>query len=129
MKKNTHYLKNHLYQSSCFEFPATTDEYGKKRKFQLAWLNFFSGLVCSKCTNGRFCKYYVLFGWLESGQLGILVSRPLTNFRKATEILREHYYGKQSNGIRNGKLSHINAVADSIHFIKFKVQSVDSLLV
>jgi len=73
----------------------------------------------------------VLFGKSETGQLGILVSRPLENFRKATEILQDHFCGKQSNEMQGGKLSHINAVADSMSFINFmekRVQPVDNYL-
>ena len=112
-------LKNPFVPTSSYKFPATTDEYGEKRKFQHSWLNSFPGLVYSPCTNGGFCKCCVLFGKSETGQLGILISRPLENFRKATEILRDHFCGKQSNGMQGGKLSDINAVTDSMSFINF----------
>ena len=48
------------------------------------------------------------------------MSRPLINFCKASEILRDHCCGKQGKG----KLSHINAVSDSLDFIKFMEQTV-----
>ena len=54
----------------------------------MSWLQTFSGSVYSPSVNGGFCKHCVLFGKASSGQsLGISVSRPLTNLRKATEIL------------------------------------------
>ena len=89
LDNNTKYslLKTPFVPSSSYSFPATTDEYGKKRRFQHSWLHSFPGLVYSQYTNGGFCKYCVLFGRLESGKLGILVSRPLVNFRKATEMI------------------------------------------
>ena len=102
-------LKTPFVPNSSYNFPATADEYGKKRRFQHSWLHFFPGLVYSQCTNGGFCKFCVLFGRSESGQLGILVSRRLINFRKASEILRDHFCAKHGKG----KLSHINAVSDS----------------
>ena len=51
------------------------------------------------------------------------MSRPLINFRKASEILCDHFCGKQGKG----KLSHINAVSDSLDFIKFMEQTVQSV--
>ena len=42
------------------------------------------------------------------------------NFCKASEILHDHFCGKQGKG----KLSHINAVSDSSDFIKFMEQMV-----
>ena len=37
-------------------------------------------------------------------ELGVLVNRPLTNFKKATEILSEHFYNS-SKGCSRGKSS------------------------
>ena len=48
------------------------------------------------------------------------MSRPLINFHKASEILHDHFCGKQGKG----KLSHINAVPDPLDFIKFMEQMV-----
>ena len=40
------------------------------------------------------------------------MSRPLTNFRKATEILKDHQIFEGKDG--NGKTSHRHAMADSM---------------
>ena len=47
-------LKTPFVPSSSYHFPATADEYGKKRRFQHSWLHSFPGLVYSQCTNGGF---------------------------------------------------------------------------
>ena len=108
-------LKTPFVPSSSYHFPATADEYDKKRWFQYSWLHSFPGSVYFQCTNGKLCKYCVLFWWLECEQLRILVSQPLINFAKASEILYYHSYGKQGKG----KLFHINVVSDFLDFIKF----------
>ena len=59
--------------------------------------------------------------------LGILVSQPFTNFRKATETLRDHFFAKDGKG----KLSHTLAVADSMTFVSYmeqRMQPIDMLL-
>lgn len=42
---------------------------------------------------GGYCKYCALFARCEPNvnELGVLVNRPLTNYKKATEILRDHF--------------------------------------
>ena len=51
-------LKNLFVPTSSCKFPATADEYGKKKKVSTFLAQFsFPGLVYSPCTNGEFCKY------------------------------------------------------------------------
>ena len=121
-------LTKHFKPGCTFKFPGVPDNHGRNRSFQLSWLQAFPGLVYSPSLNGGFCKYCVLFGKVHDGQpLGVLVSRPLANFRKATEILKDHFVGKDGNG----KLSHKRTVADSITFISHmegKAQPVNIML-
>ena len=44
-----------------FSFP-TTEQSGKKRKFNIIWLSKHPWLAYSKLLDGAFCKLYVLFG-------------------------------------------------------------------
>lgn len=95
----------------------------------MSWLQIFPGLAYSPSLNGGFCKYHcVLFGKVHDGQpLGVLVSRPLSNFRKATEILKDHFMGKDGNG----KMSHKRAMEDSMTFISVmegRAQPINILL-
>ena len=87
-------MKQSKPECTC-KFPDVPDNHGQNRCFQLSWLQAFPGLVYSPSLNGGFFKYCVLFGKVHGSQpLGVLVSRPLTNFRKATEILKDHLWGK-----------------------------------
>jgi len=73
------------------------------------------------------CTFWKVRKW-TAGNSGITATYKLLQSYRDTE---RTFYGKQTNGIRSEKLSHINAVASSIHFINFmenKVQPVDSLL-
>ena len=49
------------------------------------------------CTDGGFCKYCALFARCGPTvtELGVLVNKPLTNFKKATEKLDQHFFQKQ----------------------------------
>ena len=42
---------------------------------------------------GGYCKCCAFFArcWPNVNELGVLVNRPLTNYKKATEILRDHF--------------------------------------
>ena len=72
---------------------------GCKRHFQSSWLSKYNGLVYSESADGGFCKYCVVF--VKCGpnckvkELVVLVKKPLTNFKKATEKLDEHFHDKQ----------------------------------
>ncbi|KAL4134765.1 hypothetical protein QTP88_006480 [Uroleucon formosanum] len=78
-----------------FIFP--TQNHAKfKRQFQIKWLNTFNWLAYSKCKEGAFCKYCVLFlnqnqvGKGSHESLGGLVTKPYTNLKKALETFRCH---------------------------------------
>ena len=66
----------------------------------------------SESQDVRYCKYCILFARCEPSmqELGVLVNRPLTNFKKATEKLNEHFC---SEGCR----SHQAAVERAMTFI------------
>ena len=58
--------------------------------------------------NGGFCEPCILFGiGSDDMDLGVLVSRPLTNFKKATDELKAH----------NKKASHLGAVTSADLFL------------
>ena len=69
----------------------------------------------SESENGGFCKYCVLFGRCAASvkELGVLVSRPLINFKKATEVLGDHFY---QNSPRAKKYHHA-AYEQAVTFI------------
>lgn len=97
---------------------------GCKRHFQDNWLLKYNGLVYSESANGGFCKYCVLFGKCDPRvkELGVLVNKPLINFKKATEKLDEHFHRKQF---------HKLAVEDAMMFSKIqknKALSIDQQL-
>ena len=81
-------LTNHFQPSVDYKFPKGSSG----RSFQYQWLQSFPWLVYSKQEDGGFCLPCVLFtpaGYRGSNP-GILVSRPLTLFKKALETLRKH---------------------------------------
>ena len=87
---NTRYslLTNHFQPSADYNFPKGASG----RSFQYQWLQSFPWLVYSKQEDGGFCLPCVLFasaGYRRSSP-GVLVSRPLTVFKKALEMLRKH---------------------------------------
>ena len=98
-------LKEHFVPAPDYVFPARIFQ-GIARHFQHSWLTKYPGLVYSASEDGGFCKYCVLFTSCEASvkELGVLVNRPLTNFKKATEILSEHFYNS-SKGCSRGKSS------------------------
>ena len=83
-KRNIHFSSNTLYLVLVM-FPTK----GKERRFQHSWLQKFPGLVYSESENGGFSQYCILFGRCAASvkELGVLVCRPLINFKKVTEIL------------------------------------------
>ena len=102
--------------SRFYQFPCIKDSSGKNRFFKYDWLEKYPGLVYSPIAKGGFCKYCVLFAKTDSlDSLGILVSRPLTSVRKATEILQSHFFGK--NG--RGRLTHVQATMDAKYFKQY----------
>lgn len=55
-----------------------------------------NGLVYSESDDGGYCKYCVLFGKCGPTvkELGVLVNRPLIDFKRATEKLTDHFHNK-----------------------------------
>ena len=100
-------LKNHFKPGVNYSFPKSIST---GRSFQYRWLTQFPWLVYSKQVNGGFCLPCVIFassGYRGSGP-GVLVSRPLTAFTKALEVLNKHM----------GKQYHKDAVLRSDKFLK-----------
>ena len=97
-----HLLTHHFKPSSTYQFPLF--QYGKqKRSFQHTWLSRYNGLVYSELDKGGYCKYCVLFGqcaYSVTSFVGVLISRPLTNFQKASAKLREHFEGLSTGNAR-----------------------------
>ena len=89
-------LTEPFHPNRFYQFPCIKDSSGKNGYFKYDWLEKYPGLVYSPIAKGGFCKYCVLFAKTDSSAstLGILVSRPLTSVRKATEILQNHFFGK-----------------------------------
>ena len=48
-------------------------------------------------------------------ELGVFVTKPFTNFKKATEQLGGHFHG---TGTSKGSKSHCNAMQDATTFMK-----------
>ena len=53
--------------------------------------------------------------WSLSFQLGVLVQKPFTNFKKASEILGEHSHG--ADKASKGRKSHQAAVEAAMSFL------------
>ena len=108
-------LKKHFVPASDYKFPTRTIN-GIHRHFQHSWLSRYPGLVYSKSQNGGYCKYCVLFGKHEPSvkELGVFVTKPFTNFKKATEQLGGHFHG---TGISKGSKTHHNAMQDATTFM------------
>ena len=62
----------------------------------MSWLGKYNGLTYSQSLGGGFCLFCVLFGQCEPSvkELGVLVNRPLPNFKNAIEKLTEHFVSK-----------------------------------
>ena len=104
-------LKHHYASSKGYQFPARA--FGaKQRRFQVSWLDKFGGLVYSESKEGGYCKYCVLFATCEGSVkgLGVLVNQPLTYFKKATEILLDHFHAK-------GRKSYLAALERAMAFL------------
>ena len=81
-------LTDHFQPSVNYNFPKGAS----RRSFQHQWLQSFPWLVYSKQEDGGFCLPCVLFAShsYHGCSPGVLVSRPLTVFKKALEKLRKH---------------------------------------
>ena len=86
------FLTEHFIPTPNHPYPARTFM-GTVRHFQHSWLTKYPGLVYS-LAEGGFCNYCVLFANTDPSvkELGVLVTKPLHNFKKATEILNDHFY-------------------------------------
>ena len=82
-------LSNHLQPPVIYSFLRCSST---GRSFQHRWLQTFPWLVYSQQKDGSFCLPCVLFAHsgYQGSSPGILVSRPLTNFKKARETLTKH---------------------------------------
>ena len=92
-------MKHSFVPSPGYSFPSRIIS-GSVRHFQHRWLTSYNGLVYSESADGGFCKFCVLFAKCTSTmkELGIFVSKPFTNFKKAAEKL-EHFHGKKFHKI------------------------------
>ena len=103
-------LDNNFMPHSRYNFPSRTIN-GCKRHFQSKWLSTYNGLVYSESTNGGYCKYCVLFARCSPNmtQLEVFVSKPFTNFKKATEKLNQHFFEKQfhKSAVEKALMFHI----------------------
>jgi hypothetical protein len=103
-------LKHHFVPPKNYNFPSRV--FGdRQRHFQNTWLEKYNGLVYSESEDGGYCKFCVLFARCEPSvkELGILVNKPLTNFKKAVEKLSEHFTSK-------GRKSHQSALETAMAF-------------
>ena len=104
-----HMLTKHFVPKPSYKFPSIP--FGKQnRSFQHSWLTHYNGLVYSELDEGAYCKYCVLFG--QAGQTvsdfgGTLITLSLTNLKKASEKLRDHFEGNTST---TAKKYHLAAV-------------------
>ena len=89
-------LKQHFVPTRSYKFPSRSFS-GHCRHFQRNWLDQYNGLVYSESEDEGYCKFCVLFGKCGPTvkELGVLVNRPLTDFKRANEKLTEHFHGKK----------------------------------
>ncbi len=117
-------LLNHFLPASTYQFPLV--EHGKQsRSFQHSWLSRYPGLVYSEIDKGGYCKYCILFGQFVHNLDRTLVNRPFTNFKKASDKLREHF------GSGSFKKYHLIAVEQAEAFkqvMEHKLIPVDQQL-
>ena len=118
-------LKNHFVPTKGYKFPCHVHG-NQTRQFQMKWLEKYNGLTYSESRDGGYCLFCVLFGRCEPSvkDLGILVSRPMTNFKKAVEKLNQHF-------VSSSRKSHLLAVEKAMAFLAVqekKVSSVDQQL-
>ena len=83
-----HLLVNHFKPDADYTFPKCSNG----RSFKHKWLQKYPWLVYSKQKNGGFCLPCALFAAsaYHSSDPGVLVNHPITNFKKALEVFRNH---------------------------------------
>ena len=81
-------LVNHFKPGADYTFPRCPNG----RAFQHKWLQNYPWLVYSKQENGGFCLPCSLFAAsaYHGSDPGVLVNRPMTKFKKALELIRNH---------------------------------------
>lgn len=74
-----------------FKFPSKKEGI-KSRCCQLSWLKQYKWAVYSKNIDGIFCKHCFLFGKSTShnSTISTLVTQPLTKWKKALEVFKNH---------------------------------------
>ena len=115
-------LNHHFVPGNSYQFPAHT--FGKQsRCFQRNWLTKYNGLVYSQEADGGYCKFCVLFAQRETSvqSFGTLVNRPLTNFKKASNILTDYFSCR-------GRKSHQIAVEKASSVMTNQARSIDQQL-
>ena len=125
-------LKHCFVPSPGYTFP-TREISGRQRSFQHSWLGRYNGLCYSVSENGGYCKFCVLFAKCGPSvtQLGVLVERPFTNFKKASEVLGEHFHGTEGGSASKGRKSHQEAVEAAMSFLavmEHKALAIDTQL-
>ena len=86
-------LTKHFVPSCTYVFPSKTYS-NRQRSFQRSWLQKYNGLVYSEQDCGCYCKFCVLFAGNWDARItsyGALVNWPLTNWKKATMKLSDHF--------------------------------------
>ena len=111
-------MKHHFVPSKSYNFPAH-GFVDCQRHFQGSWLDKYNGLVYSESDDGGYCKFCVLFVHCQPSvsELGVLVNRPLTNLKKATEKLMNHFISEE-------RKSHHEAVQIALTFCAVKENRV-----
>ncbi len=123
-------LLNHCFVPSSYTFPTRVIS-GRQRSFQHSWLGKYNGLCYSVTENGGYCKFCVLFAKCSPSvaRLGVLVEKPFTNFKKASEILGDHFQGTGASS--KGRISHKAAVEAAMAFtavMENKALAIDAQL-
>ena len=121
-----HVLTKHFVPSATYRFPSV--QFGKQnRSFQHSWLSLYNGLVYSVKENGGYCKFCVLFSQAPYSvqNLSTLVTCPFTNFKKASQKLREHLSGTSA---RKYHLQAIQIAHDFKAMMENKVLPIDQQL-
>ena len=129
-REQYHVLTKHFAPPTSYRFPPV--EFGKQnRSFQYSWLKLYNGLVYSIKENGGFCKFCVLFSrapYSVSNFSGSLVTSPFTNFKRASDKLREHFCGTNSTSARKYHLEAVKTAQSFKAMMENKILPVDQQL-
>ena len=111
-------MKHHFVPSKRYNFAAHS--YGdRQRHFQGSWLDKYNDLVYSESDDGGYCKFCMLLAHFQPSvsELGVLVICPLTNLKKATEKLKNHFISEE-------RKSHHEAIQTPLTFCAVKENRV-----